>query len=351
MKSLRLSIWIAFFFAPGITCPAQNQKSLAPPVVGEQWVQPAQGKPAQPVWGHKNGIRIGLSPLPGPRGLIRIYTPYLDHKEGRVTNFIALEPILKDSINRSFSELEMSKLDNKRGKRFWTANDSTTLKPAMEDRPASGIIENTTNGQRLTLFIFSEEFESGAKVYVRVRFYSEKPYEIELSTFRAPGSMDVGYFIVTATMGNFARLRNLYIEPVTLSSHQLWPDYSGDAFTDHAHFPAGKFVRDKNGRGYFIAAPDEEDPANASYEQSTANHWKYYGKKATQYWYCKDQDEDLEGLVNGRYTYWASRSPIPGGIAFENFELKAPFKEGKTYVFGITPLKPEDFIRELKNDK
>jgi hypothetical protein len=341
---------MVLFLMSGITCLAQNGESLAPPVVRKQWVQPAQGKPAQPVWGHKNGIRIGLSPLSGPRGLIRIYTPYLDHKEGRVTNFIALEPIAKDNIQRSFSELEMSKLDNKRGKRFWTANDSTGIEPRQEEMPASGVIENTANGQTLTLFIFSEEFESGAKVYLRVRFHSDKPYEIELSTYSAPGSNELSYLIVTATMGNFARLRNLYLDSNTYSSHQLWPGYSGDAFTNHAHFPASKFIRDKNGRGYFIAAPDEVNPSNASYEKSTENHWKYYGKKATQYWYCKD-DDDLEGLVNGRYTYWASRSPIPGGIAFENFELKAPFKEGRTYVFGITPLKPEDFIRELKKDK
>lgn len=65
-----------------------------------------------------NGIRIGIAPLGGPRGLIRIYTPYLEHDEFVVTNFIAFEPIDKAKNNRGLSELEWSQLDNVRGKRF-----------------------------------------------------------------------------------------------------------------------------------------------------------------------------------------------------------------------------------------
>lgn len=53
---------------------------------------------AQPIWGFANGIRIGIAPLGGPRGLIRIYTPYLEHDEFVVTNFIAFEPIDKAKI-------------------------------------------------------------------------------------------------------------------------------------------------------------------------------------------------------------------------------------------------------------
>lgn len=49
-------------------------------------------------WGFANGIRIGIAPLGGPRGLIRIYTPYLEHDEFVVTNFIAFEPIDKAKI-------------------------------------------------------------------------------------------------------------------------------------------------------------------------------------------------------------------------------------------------------------
>jgi hypothetical protein len=52
-------------------------------------------------------------------------------------------------------------------------------------------------------------------------------------------------------------------------------------------------------------------------------------------------------LVNGRYSYWASSSPIPGGISFENFELKSPFKNGERFIFGVTPLPARQFIEQL----
>jgi hypothetical protein len=45
--------------------------------------------------------------------------------------------------------------------------------------------------------------------------------------------------------------------------------------------------------------------------------------------------------VNARKTYWASQAAIPGGVAFENFELEAPFRPGQKLVFGITPERPE----------
>ena len=48
--------------------------------------------------------------------------------------------------------------------------------------------------------------------------------------------------------------------------------------------------------------------------------------------------------MNGRYTYWASKSPIPGGIAYENFELTEPFQSGQSYIFGFTGRSPEVLI-------
>ena len=53
---------------------------------------------------------------------------------------------------------------------------------------------------------------------------------------------------------------------------------------------------------------------------------------------------DVPGLVarvNGRTTYWGSRAPIPGGIAYENFELEAPFAEGQEFRFGVVPGGPQ----------
>ncbi|WP_114791945.1 hypothetical protein U0035_14855 [Niabella yanshanensis] len=330
---------------------AQNWKELATPQKGTKWVRPSQGTPAQPVWGHSKGLQVGLSPFPGPRGLLRIYTPYLGHKEAEVMNFIAFEPIVKGDSHRGLSELEMSKLDNQRGKRFWSANDSLSTTPVPENAPATGIIEKTGGTETLTVYIFSEPFDNGATVYTRLRFYEHQPYEVEITTYAAPGSRALEHFIVTATMGNYARLRNLYLQPGTVSPQKLWPDYREDGFTPHAHFSQSSFIKDRNGRAYFIAAPDEKNPSEAIYANGTNDHWKYYGQKATQYWYSSHYSEKMEGLVNGRYTYWASQSPIPEGIAYENFELKAPFAQGNTYVFGVSPLAADKFVKNIKNKR
>ena len=148
-------------------------------------------------------------------------------------------------------------------------------------------------------------------------------------------------------MGNYARLRNLYLKDEVVESLGLWPDYSEQHFTPHYIVPENKMITGKNGCPYFIAAPNEKDPQNVQYVEGTANHWKYKGKKLTQYWFCKDKDETLQGVVNGRFTYWASNHAIPGGISYENFEMKKRFHSGDRFVFGVTPLSAKEFIESI----
>jgi hypothetical protein len=66
---------------------------------------------------------------------------------------------------------------------------------------------------------------------------------------------------------------------------------------------------------------DEENPA-ATFPFPGTRHWYYGGSKVTQYWKKPREAfrEDLHAAANARYTYWQSSQPIPGGIAFENFE-------------------------------
>ena len=78
------------------------------------WVRPGTAG-SEPRWGHRNGLQIGLAPLPGPRGLIRLYAPYLGHGTSRVINFVAIEPIPAGSSERGYSELEWSALDDAPG--------------------------------------------------------------------------------------------------------------------------------------------------------------------------------------------------------------------------------------------
>ncbi|HEX2973696.1 MAG TPA: GDSL-type esterase/lipase family protein, partial [Tepidisphaeraceae bacterium] len=72
--------------------------------------------------------------------------------------------------------------------------------------------------------------------------------------------------------------------------------------------------------------------------------WHYDGYKLVQYWKKPHGTfrEDLQVGVNARYTYWQSRQPIPGGVAFENFELRERFYEGQMFVFGLAPKTPAE---------
>lgn len=310
------------------------------------WVRPEEANDYTPVWGHTRGIRIGIHPIAGPRGLIRIFTPYLGTGENKPYNFLALEPIMKNSSKRGFSELEYSDLDQVKGKRFWSSNDSLADAPGFLTSP--GVVKAIRGEETLTIFIFSEAFNNGAKVYVRVRFFKSRPFEFEITSYIQAGSAALDYLVISATMGNYARLRNLYLEDTIKSSLDLWPDYYGMGFTDHDTTFEEEMIHDRTGAAYFIAASNESDLSNATYNEGTNMHWRYEGEPATQYWRKEHPIRSLTGLVNGRYVYWASQNKIPGGISFENFELIEPFKNGSKYVFGVSPKEAKKFISQIK---
>jgi hypothetical protein len=57
------------------------------------WLRPVVGSGArEPRWGHPAGLQIGLHPLGGPRGLIRVFAPYLDHPRDRLVD-LRVEPL------------------------------------------------------------------------------------------------------------------------------------------------------------------------------------------------------------------------------------------------------------------
>src|SRR5262249_41018786 len=97
----------------------------------------------------------------------------------------------------------------------------------------------------------------------------------------------------------------------------------------------------KDGDILVAARSDETDPAAATYDPGVAAHWHYEGKPATQSWRTADVPK-LVTRVNGRTVYWGNSGPIPGGVAYENFELQAPFVEGQEFWFGITRDEPEN---------
>jgi hypothetical protein len=303
------------------------------------WVRPAPGDPR---WGHAEGLQIGLAPLPGPRGLIRVYTPYLGHPHGRMVNYVAVEPIPAGTSERGFSELETSALDGEPGKRFWGADD-----PAEPEGPGDGVEDVAGGARRLSVYVMCERFDNGAEVYVRARFDERRPHEVALAAFAAPGSVPLSRVVLTATMGNWARLRRLRLRERVVTPGELWPGLAdgltgdvrfGEGFAAHARFGLDDLERDAAGAVLVTAEPDEADPGAAEYAPGTKEHWHFEGRPAAQTWRVEDPGPGLEAWVNGRYTYWASRSPIPGGVAYENVEVVRPFEQGQEAVFAVEPL-------------
>lgn len=280
--------------------------------------------------------------MPGPRGLLRIYAPYLGHDDGRVINFIAVEPIAQGRSRRGFSELEPSTLDGVQGKRFWSADQPGDFTPRQpQDHPARGALSREGDVSIVRVHVLIEPFDNGARPYLRLTFRSDRPYEVGLATFADPQSKPLANCILSATMGNFARLRQLYLTDKVALAHDLWPDYRKDGFTLHRKFPLSELFRTGDAGALVAATGDEADPQQIK-DGFPFSGWRYFGQKATQYWRCEQPHDKLFAQVNGRFTYYLSKSEIPGGIAFENFELVEPFRDGAEYWFGVTKQTPRE---------
>ncbi|WP_435748082.1 hypothetical protein [Microbacterium sp. PMB16] len=299
------------------------------------WLRPSGAAADEPRWGHVDGIQIGIPPIPGPRGLLRVFTPYLDHPRERLVNFLAVEPIPRGETTRGFSELEPSTLDpGERGKRFWSADDADAADAGEGPAPARGTVETVAGVETLTVWIGVERFDNGADVLVRVRFFADRPHEVEVAGFANAASVPLSHLILTATMGNWARLRVLHLADRVVTPADLWPDFGGTAFTEHGRFPLAELSRD--GEAAVVSAVgDEEDPWSVEYSADTAAHWRFLGRRAAQTWRVDDPHPELEAVVNARWSYWASASPIPGGPAFENFEIVEPFRQGAAFRFSV----------------
>ncbi|UNK71078.1 hypothetical protein [Microbacterium sp. H1-D42] len=304
-----------------------------------RWLRPTVRSNAEPRWGHADGLQVGIHPIPGPRGLLRIFTSYLDHPRERLVNFIAVEPVPVGSDVRGYSELEESALDpGERGKRFWSGDRADdVLVPADPLAPARGMLEVIDGVEHLTVWIGVERFDNGADVRVRVRFRADRPHEVEVAGFANETSVPLQNLILTATMGNWARLRVLELADGTASPRGLWPEFSGTGFSRHARFDLSRLRREGD-VAVVSAIGDEEDPWSATYADDMAEHWRFLGRRARQTWRIEDPHPDLEVLVNARWSYWASASEIPGGPAYENFEIVEPFRQGAAFRFAVDPL-------------
>jgi hypothetical protein len=315
-----------------------------------EWIRPRNA--ADPlVWGRRDGIVFGLyshGGMKGPRGLIRVGVFSPETSSPELLNFIAVEPVVAGAGARfdrmAFSELEMSQLDpGQRGKRMWVDANSTTSNGAE-----LGSLETLHTGratvERLSVRIDVERFtQNGAHVYLVASVDSDRPKELRLRVFAEPDSPPLDELTLTATMGNYERLRLLWLSDRVVDSRQLFPDYDGDAFVEKYNYSLPEMLRSGDGDAVVFCTSNERDPRKT--EGNSAAHWVYTLPKLTQYWRVPghDVEPDLRVRVNARRDYWASKAPVLGGIAFENFEVRQRYIPGQTFIYGITEQEPWDF--------
>ena len=289
------------------------------------------------VWGIRGGLQFALHPggfagkEGGPRGLIRIGYPTLSNAQYDLVNFIAVEPIVKG--RKGFSELEKSAIDGRQGKIFWTG-----LSAEPGGKLDAGELEKLGGGvEELSLNVSVERFDNGAQVRLKLSQRSDAPNELHLTMHAVEGSAAMESCILTATMGNKARARLLFLEDGPVSSLQLYPDYKENHFTGHRIFGVERMTRRTDGDAIVWIENDEEHPW-AVQPFGRPHFWDYRGRKVTQYWRKPSGEvtEELQCVVNARYVYWGSQQPIPGGISFENFEMREPFREGQSFIFGVS---------------
>lgn len=331
------------------SAPAQTVVPYAQTAGDSQWIRPTkQGDPL--IWGRRDGIVFGLpSPggLPGPRGLIRVGVISPSTNKPDLLNFIAIEPVVLGPGSRfsriAFSELEPSRMDpGLHGKRLWV--DSTASGDSFR-----GTLRTLPNRagpiERLSVRIDVERFTAnGAHVYLVASMDSDHPDELLLTVYQYSDSPALEELTVTATMGNYERLRQLWLKDRVVNSHELYKSYTGDAFVEHENYPLDEMLRTYDGDAIALCTSNETDPASAP--STGAEHWRYrLPKKLTQYWRvpAHDIEPGLRIRVNGRRVYWASHDPVPGGAAFENFEVRQRYIPGQTFIFGVTDKDPWQF--------
>ena len=332
--------------------PPQN-----PDTISSQWIQPhAPGDPL--IWGRRDGILFGLpSPggLRGPRGLIRVGVISPTTGKPELINYIAVEPVTLGPGSRAsrmaFSELEPSRLDpGERGKRLSVDLSSYEKSNLDKSNLPVGTMQtfpgerNSPAIERLSVQIDVERFSANnAHVHLIASIDSDHPDELRLSVFADNDSPPIEELAITATMGNFERLRRLWLHRCVVDSRELMGSYAGDAFADPPNYPLRDMLRTADGDAIVFATSNEDNPS--SFPGTPNGHWHYPLPKLTQYWRISahEIEPDLRVRVNGRRVYWASHDIVPGGIAYENFDVRQRYTPGQTYIFGITSKTPSQF--------
>jgi hypothetical protein len=115
--------------------------------------------------------------------------------------------------------------------------------------------------EELRVTVYVERFQNGAHVRLKLAQRRARPNELKITVEAEADSEAIESCILTATMGNKARTRLLFLKDGPVSSLQLYPDYRADQFAPHRIFPLERLPRAENGDVLVSVMNDEENPA------------------------------------------------------------------------------------------
>jgi hypothetical protein len=187
-----------------------------------------------------------------------------------------------------------------------------------------------------------ERFQAnGAHVFLVASMDSNHPNEIQMAVRAYDDSPRIEELSLTATMGNYERLRWLFLKDRLLDSRELYRGYRGEDFAERATYPLPLLLRNSQGDAIVFCTTNEARPQTNPHF-TAPDHWRYRLGRLTQYWRVPASDirGNLRVRVNGRRVYWNSQAAVTGGIAFENFEVRQTYQPGQVFVFGVAAKDP-----------
>ena len=338
---------------------SNNASSTSPKVAGHpnlrndyfvnHFVAPDPNDPqALPIWGHKDGVQIGLAPTGGPQGLIRIYAPHLGNAHPRVINFVSIEPTVRGQSGRDQSELQESRdRPGERGLSFW-ASETVESGPRPVKIPA-GIYD--AKNRVLRVFIHTETFANGAKPIVECVFDAKQSRQVHFILHSAQDSAHMQWCTLSATMGNYSLLNRIGLRAGQFKTAQeLWKNTQPEAngFMPWKEWGAS-FLNKTPYRMYYATLTSTfDDPANAEYEADVPPEWRYHGPRSKITWIAEPSANPIVA-VNGRETFYGTDTRIPGGVSFENFEMRIRFRNRLKLWLEVSKDVRHDFRRSPTN--
>lgn len=332
-----------------------------PPQNGDEdvWIYP-ESDDANPLWGVKNGIVFGTEKAemdfkPGgawAKGLLRI--GWRDEEgKSHFFNYIGVTIIQLGSRVDS-SEIQRITF-NPDNKDYASAlqdllnqypDNSSEVQDfiSLEKNPPASLSQVTTfeDDEMTVLFRLSTFQYTEAKIYLIIVVNRNNPREIKISTYNQEEEANpLNFIVISATWGNLARLRDLYLGNRTVNARELFEgeELGNWCFYPRVGFGVDELIVDEEGTVTVYAGNDEE----GEWIADLGNGAPYYdGEKFYQYWrkYAGSYSDELHVAVNGREKYFGGfvnpcgNKDITGGVSYENFEMIEEYYLGQTFWFG-----------------